>query len=67
MNRNDPHATALAWRRASRCANGSCVLVAVDGNNVHITDSKDPNAPVITITRQAWTAFITAITNGDHT
>ncbi|QSS91174.1 DUF397 domain-containing protein [Streptomyces sp. M54] len=56
--------TAAAWRSSS-CSNeegGDCVQVA-DGfpGVVPVRDSKNPTGPSLTLTADAWTAFITGV------
>ncbi|GAA2707130.1 DUF397 domain-containing protein [Actinoplanes palleronii] len=48
----------LVWRTSSKSGGGACVEVALDGNHVHVRDSKDPGGPVLTFDRPVWRAFI---------
>ncbi|MFI7544671.1 DUF397 domain-containing protein [Actinoplanes sp. NPDC049599] len=48
----------LDWRTSSRSSGGACVKVAVDGNHVHVRDSKDRSGPVLTFDRETFQAFV---------
>lgn len=54
----------LTWRRSSFCANGSCAEVAVDGDVVHLRNSRHPEH-VIRLDRDEWAALKAAIVNGE--
>ncbi|WP_229076429.1 DUF397 domain-containing protein [Actinoplanes sp. DH11] len=48
----------LAWTRSSSCADHACVEVApVDAEFVAVRDSKNPEQPFLTFTREAWSQF----------
>ena len=55
------------WRRSTRCANNSCVEVAMAEGSVLVRDSKDPEGRVLTFTPAEWEAFATGIVAGDFT
>ncbi|MFF5772901.1 DUF397 domain-containing protein [Streptomyces californicus] len=56
--------TAAAWRSSSYSneEGGNCVQVA-DGfpGVVPVRDSKNPHGPALTLTADAWAAFITGV------
>ncbi|MFD0689360.1 DUF397 domain-containing protein [Actinomadura fibrosa] len=51
-----------AWRKSSRSngAGGNCVEVAGVDAVVAVRDSKDPEGPVLVMSRRAWGAFVRA-------
>ncbi|MFF5104341.1 DUF397 domain-containing protein [Streptomyces sp. NPDC000134] len=51
---------ALTWRKSSRSGSdgGNCVEVAAHPAAIHIRDSKTPATPHLTVTPEAWTAFL---------
>jgi Domain of unknown function (DUF397) len=55
------------WHISTYSANGStCVEVARNlPSLVAVRDSKDRQAPVLTVTRQAWSAFTDSIKHGE--
>lgn len=60
----DPNTTH--WQKSSHStANANCVEVAFLDEAVAVRDSKHPTDATLTVTPQAWTAFTTAIRNGD--
>ncbi|MFD7702666.1 DUF397 domain-containing protein [Streptomyces caelestis] len=54
--------TALRWFKSSYSGDegGNCLEVALAPAAVHIRDSKTPDAPRLTVTPKAWTAFLAA-------
>ena len=64
-----PDLSTAVWRKSSYSGGAqadSCVEVA-DGypGVVPVRDSKDPQGPALTFTAAAWTAFVTAIHDGE--
>ena len=53
------------WKRSTRCANGSCVEVAVAEPVVAIRDAKIRNGPVLEFDRKAWDAFLAGVRSGE--
>ncbi|MFI5567630.1 DUF397 domain-containing protein [Streptomyces sp. NPDC051740] len=52
--------TALRWFKSSYSGSegGNCLEVAAHPTAIHIRDSKTPDAPHLTVTPKAWTAFL---------
>jgi Domain of unknown function (DUF397) len=64
MSAPDPSTTR--WRKSSHSSdNANCVEVAFLDGVVAVRDSKHPTDATLTVTPQAWTAFTTAIHNGE--
>jgi hypothetical protein len=54
------------WRRARRCASGSCIEVAKIGESRYlIRDSKNPYTPPLEFTEEEWVAFVGGVEDGD--
>jgi hypothetical protein len=53
------------WQRAASCAGGSCVELAAFEGSVAVRDSKDPESPILTFTRDEWIAFADALRRGE--
>jgi predicted secreted Zn-dependent protease len=53
------------WRRSTRCANGSCVEVAVAGGHVAMRDSKIRNGPLLQFDRESWEDFLAGVRRGE--
>lgn len=53
----------LQWRRA--CGNGACVEVATTPSIAYVRDSKAPHEARLAVSGSAWSAFVTAVTDGD--
>ncbi|GAB2796859.1 DUF397 domain-containing protein [Streptomyces chlorus] len=51
---------AFHWRKSSFSGSdgGNCLEVAAHPTAIHIRDSKTPDAPHLTVTPGAWTAFL---------
>ena len=50
------------WRKSSySAANGCCVEVAQMPDVVLVRDSKDPDGPVLRVSRAAWAAFVDGV------
>jgi hypothetical protein len=54
------------WRKASRSNSngGACVEAASLPGVVAVRDSKDPDGPVLIISRDEWVGFITGLRSG---
>lgn len=51
--------TDLTWHKSSYSGGqGNCVEVADLPGMLLVRDSKDPDGPVLTFSRDAWTAFL---------
>ncbi|KUF16580.1 DUF397 domain-containing protein [Streptomyces silvensis] len=53
--------TTLQWYKSSYSTEqgGACLEIAEAPAAVHVRDSKAPETPHLTVTRTAWTAFLT--------
>ncbi|GGS52990.1 DUF397 domain-containing protein [Streptomyces griseoviridis] len=51
---------AHVWCKSSHSGDegGNCVEVAHERSVIHIRDSKTPTTPHLTVTPEAWTAFL---------
>ena len=48
-----------------RCDTTNCVEIAREGDRIVMRDSKDPNGPVLTFTRELWEQFIQGVKDGE--
>jgi predicted secreted Zn-dependent protease len=55
----------LSWRIAAKCDGGACVRVASAGEIIFLGDSKSPEGPTLSYTRNEWEAFVAGIKSGD--
>ena len=55
----------LAWHVAVNCDGGSCVQVAAAGEAIVLGDSKCPDGPFLSYSKDEWEAFVTAIKRGE--
>jgi hypothetical protein len=53
------------WQRSSFCANGSCVEVAHEGEDILIRDSKQPGRAPLRFDIDEFSAFVAGVRNGD--
>lgn len=54
------------WKKSSHSSgNGNCVEVAVLDGAILLRDSKDPQGPVLTFTRDEWAAFVAGTQGGE--
>ena len=61
-----PDLSTARWRKSSRSSDTSnCVEVAATDQAVAVRDSKDPTGGALILTPHAWTAFTTALRNGE--
>ncbi|GAA4562727.1 hypothetical protein GCM10023176_05070 [Micromonospora coerulea] len=61
--------TGAGWRKSTRSGDngGYCVEVAANlPGIVAVRDSKDPDAPALTLAPQAWSAFTAAAQSRSH-
>ena len=68
MSTQTPDVSKATWRKSSysNANGGNCVEVADNYPGIiPVRDSKDPQGPALTFTPTAWTAFITAIHDGE--
>ncbi|MGP3978917.1 DUF397 domain-containing protein [Streptomyces sp. 8N114] len=60
--------SAVTWRKSSysNSDGGACVEVSDDfATVVPVRDSKNPHGPVLTFAADGWSAFVTAVKDGD--
>ena len=55
----------LTWRTALTCNGGTCVTVAVSGQQVFIGDSKFPDGPTLSYSAAEWQEFLAGAKRGD--
>jgi hypothetical protein len=57
----------VVFTRSSYCTNGSCVEVgqSTQDAQVHIRDSKDPNATTLSFNPDEWMAFVAGVKAGE--
>jgi hypothetical protein len=55
----------VAFRRSSGCNNATCVEVAIDQTVVLVRDSKDPDGPRLSFSREEWRAFLAGVGDGE--
>ncbi len=61
-----PDLSTARWRKSSRSTDTSnCVEVVVTGHAVAVRDSKHPTGGAVILTPRAWTAFTTALRDGE--
>lgn len=61
-----PGLSTACWRKSSHSTNVSnCVEVAATDQAVAVRDSKHPTGGALILTPGAWTAFTTALRNGE--
>jgi hypothetical protein len=61
-----PDLSIARWRKSSRSTDkANCVEVAATGSAVAVRDSKHPTGGTLILTPPAWTAFTTALRNGE--
>lgn len=53
----------IEWHKSRRSNSngGNCVEVATLPDRVMVRDSKNPNGPVLAVSREQWRAFLTAL------
>ena len=56
---------SAAWRKSSRCDSGSCVEVALVGEEIAVRDGKNPTGHTLQFTRMQWKAFTEGIRAGE--
>ena len=53
------------WWKSSYSSIGGCVEVAMQGDEVAVRDSKDPEGPVLEFSRSEWATFLEGIRDGE--
>ena len=56
----------LSWRKSSYSSSngGNCIEVAATPHTIAVRDSKNPHAPAVTFSQEAWEAFTRRILAG---
>jgi hypothetical protein len=54
-----------AWKKGSRCSDGTCVEVRTVDEGVEVRDGKDPNGTTLRFTPGEWDAFIGSAKDGE--
>jgi len=65
INFQPPTLGEIGWRVARMCNGGSCVRVAPNGDAILIGDSKNPDGPVLSYSRDEFRTFVEGIRQGD--
>jgi hypothetical protein len=55
----------LSWYVAMACEAANCVQIATNGSEFFIGDSKAPEGPVLSYSRDEWNTFIEGVRRGD--
>lgn len=55
----------VAFTKSSRSCEGACVEAAICSCYVRVRHSKDPAGPVLTFTREEWSAFVDGARDGE--
>jgi predicted secreted Zn-dependent protease len=55
----------MGWRKSSYCGSNACVEVAQSADAILVRDSKDPASPVLSFTKDEWTAFVAGVNAGE--
>jgi hypothetical protein len=56
---------APVWRKSSKCGNTTCVEVAKVEDTYLIRDSKQPEQPALSFTKDEWVAFVAGVQAGE--
>jgi hypothetical protein len=56
---------ALAWRTSLDCDGGTCIRVAPHEGMIVIGDTKSPDGPVLSYSKDEWQAFVAGVRRGD--
>lgn len=55
----------IGFRRSSFCGESGCVEVGSWDARMLVRDSKLDDSPVLSFTREEWTAFVAGVKNGE--
>ena len=58
-------ANVAQWRKSTRCGSSACVEVAKIDDVYLVRDSKNPDAAVLSFTKQEWDAFVEGVQAGE--
>jgi hypothetical protein len=58
------HNDRLVWHKSSRCDSGTCVEIAMAGDEVCVRRSTSPDGPWLTFPREAWAEFLEKVKAG---
>ncbi|WP_026341389.1 DUF397 domain-containing protein [Actinomadura atramentaria] len=65
MTQRQDSPSTYGWRKSTRSNDGgNCVELRNTRPSVDVRDSKDPDGPVVTVPRAAWSALHTKIQSG---
>jgi hypothetical protein len=60
-----PSPLGTTWRKSTRSnADGSCVEVRRDHNEVHVRDTKNRRGPFLRFTTDSWRDFVAEVQQG---
>ena len=65
LTEKEPGSMNGAWKRSSKCVNGTCLEVRYDLTSgsmpsISVRDGKDPG-PMLTVAPDAWAHFVEAV------
>ncbi|MGH3980753.1 MAG: DUF397 domain-containing protein [Pseudonocardiaceae bacterium] len=66
MNFSRCEQATAAWQKATESiVDGACVEIAQLSGMVAVRDSKDPDGPILTYTKDEWSAFLGGAKKGE--
>jgi hypothetical protein len=60
-----PDFSNARWFKSNHSNDGGCVEVAILPTAVGIRDSKTTDSPVLVVSRDAWSQFVSAVRSGE--
>jgi hypothetical protein len=55
---------SLQWRKSPASGSSNCVEVAADRETVLVRDTKDRGGPMLSFTKDEWSAFLVGVADG---